>query len=95
MEGLFAEERKKALPFLPASVGIVTSEKGAALWDMLRILSDRYPDRRIIVWPVKVQGAGAAEEIAAGITELGESGEVDVMIVGRGGESSGRSLGLQ
>jgi len=87
VEGLFAEERKKALPFLPASIGIVTSEKGAALWDMLRILSDRYPDRRIIVWPVKVQGEGAAEEIATGITELGESGQVDVMIVGRGGGS--------
>ncbi len=66
--GTVAEERKKALPFLPASIGIVTSEKGAALWDMLRIIGDRYPDRRIIVWPVKVQGEGAAEEIAAGIT---------------------------
>jgi exodeoxyribonuclease VII large subunit len=86
-EGLFAEERKRALPFLPVSIGIVTSEKGAALRDMLRIIGDRYPDRRIVVWPVKVQGVGAAEEIAKGITELGRSGEVDVMIVGRGGGS--------
>ena len=86
-EGLFAEERKRALPFLPVSIGIVTSEKGAALRDMLRIIGDRYPDRRIVVWPVKVQGEGAAEEIAKGITELGRSGEVDVMIVGRGGGS--------
>jgi exodeoxyribonuclease VII large subunit len=86
-EGLFAEARKKALPFLPASIGIVTSEKGAALRDMLRIIGDRYPDRRIIVRPVKVQGEGAAAEIASGIIELGGSGQVDVMIVGRGGGS--------
>jgi len=86
-EGLFAAERKRALPFLPASIGIVTSEKGAALRDMLRIIGERYPDRRIVVWPVKVQGEGAAEEIAMGITQLGRSGEVDVMIVGRGGGS--------
>jgi exodeoxyribonuclease VII large subunit len=86
-EGLFAEARKKALPFLPASIGIVTSAKGAALRDMLRIIGDRYPDRRIIVRPVRVQGEGAAEEIASGITELGGSGHVDVMIVGRGGGS--------
>ena len=86
-EGLFAEARKKALPFLPASIGIVTSEKGAALRDMLRIIGDRYPDRRIVVRSVKVQGEGAAREIASGITELGESGQVDVMIVGRGGGS--------
>lgn len=86
-EGLFSEERKRSLPFLPASIGIVTSEKGAALRDMLRIIGDRYPDRRIVIRPVKVQGEGAADEIAAGIAELGRSGEVDVMIVGRGGGS--------
>lgn len=86
-EGLFAEEHKKMLPFLPASIGIVTSEKGAALRDMLRIIGDRYPDRRIVVKPVRVQGEGAAEEIAAGITELALSGEVEVLIVGRGGGS--------
>jgi exodeoxyribonuclease VII large subunit len=86
-EGLFSQERKRTLPFLPASVGIVTSEKGAALRDMLRIIGDRYPDRRVIVLPVKVQGEGAAEEIAAAIHELGGSGQIDVMIVGRGGGS--------
>jgi exodeoxyribonuclease VII large subunit len=86
-EGLFAAERKRALPFLPASIGIVTSEKGAALRDMLHVIGERYPDRRIVVWPVKVQGEGAAEEIARGVTQLGGSGEVDVMIVGRGGGS--------
>ena len=86
-QGLFAPERKRAIPFLPVSIGVVTSEKGAALRDMLRIIKDRFPDRRVVIWPAKVQGAGAAEEIVAGIAELGRSGEVDVMIVGRGGGS--------
>ena len=86
-EGLFASERKRPLPFLPASIGIVTSEKGAALYDMLRIIGDRFPDRRVVIRPVKVQGEGAAQEIAAGIAELDRSGAVEVMIVGRGGGS--------
>ena len=86
-EGLFSPQRKRPLPFLPASIGIVTSEKGAALRDMLRILGDRFPDRRVVIRPVKVQGEGAAQEIAAGIEELGGSGEVEVMVVSRGGGS--------
>jgi exodeoxyribonuclease VII large subunit len=86
-EGLFAAERKKSLPFLPACIGIVTSDRGAALRDMLRIIGERYPDRRVVVWPVKVQGEGAAREIATGINQLGRSGQVDVIIVGRGGGS--------
>ncbi|HWO43381.1 MAG TPA: exodeoxyribonuclease VII large subunit [Candidatus Eisenbacteria bacterium] len=86
-EGLFASERKRPLPFLPASIGIVTSVKGAALRDMLRILGDRFPARRIVVRPVRVQGPGASEEIARAIGELGRSGLVEVMIVGRGGGS--------
>ncbi len=86
-EGLFALERKRALPAVPGSIGIVTSDKGAALYDMLRIIDDRFADRRIVVRPVKVQGDGAAQEIAAGIAELASSGEVEVMIVGRGGGS--------
>lgn len=86
-EGLFAAERKRPLPFLPCSIGIVTSLHGAALRDMLRILNDRFPERRVIVRPVKVQGEGAAAEIAQGIDELSSSGLVEVMIVGRGGGS--------
>ncbi|HUK39923.1 MAG TPA: exodeoxyribonuclease VII large subunit, partial [Candidatus Acidoferrales bacterium] len=86
-EGLFATERKRILPLLPSSIGIVTSGVGAALRDMLRIIRDRFPDRRIVFRPVKVQGTGAAQEIAAGIAELSASGEVDVLIVGRGGGS--------
>jgi exodeoxyribonuclease VII large subunit len=84
---LFAAERKRALPLLPESIGIVTSIQGAAIRDMLRILSDRFPDRRVVIRPVKVQGDGSALEIASAIQELGCSGEVDVMIVGRGGGS--------
>ena len=86
-EGLFAPERKRPLPFLPAAIGIVTSSKGAALYDMLRIIGDRFPDRRIVIRPVKVQGEGAAQEIAAAIAEIDRSGAVEVMIVGRGGGS--------
>jgi exodeoxyribonuclease VII large subunit len=86
-EGLFAEERKRELPFLPRAIGIITSDKGAALHDMLRIIGDRYPDRRVVIRPVRVQGDGAAREIADGIAELDRFGAVDVMIVGRGGGS--------
>ncbi len=86
-EGLFDEEKKRPLPFLPQSIGIVTSLKGAVLRDMLRILGDRFPDRKVIIRPVKVQGEGAAQEIAEGIRNITESGAVDVVIVGRGGGS--------
>ncbi len=86
-EGLFNEDRKRPLPFLPQSIGIVTSLRGAALRDMLRILGDRFSDRRVVVRPVKVQGEGAAREIANGIREICESGTVDALIVGRGGGS--------
>ncbi len=86
-EGLFASERKRELPFLPHSIGIVTSGKGAALHDMLRIIDDRYPDRRIVICQVKVQGEGAAREIVEGIANLNRCGAVDVIIAGRGGGS--------
>jgi exodeoxyribonuclease VII large subunit len=85
-EGLFAVERKRLLPFLPETIGIVTSDTGAALHDMLRIIRDRYPDRRVVVRPVKVQGVGSAKEIAAAIADLCTTG-IEVMIVGRGGGS--------
>ena len=86
-EGLFAPERKRLLPFLPETIGIVTSDRGAALHDMLRILGDRFPQRRVVVRPVKVQGDGAAREIAEAIAELNCADRIDVMIVGRGGGS--------
>ncbi|MGE5215701.1 MAG: exodeoxyribonuclease VII large subunit [Chloroflexota bacterium] len=86
-EGLFAPERKRSLPYLPAAIGIVTSGRGAALHDMLRILNDRFPERRVVVRPVKVQGEGAGREIAEAIADLNRFGAVDVIIVGRGGGS--------
>lgn len=85
-EGLFAQERKRAMPALPNRVGLVTSLSGAALHDMLRILT-RYPHLEVVVAPAAVQGDGAAAEIADAIRRLAGSGLVDVLIVGRGGGS--------
>ena len=86
-EGLFAPEHKQPLPFLPEAIGIVTSDRGAALHDMLRILRDRFADRRVVIRAVKVQGEGAGGEIAAAIADLNRLDAVDVIIVGRGGGS--------
>jgi len=89
-QGLFATERKKPLPFLPATIGIVSSDRGAALHDMLRIIRDRYADRRVVIRPARVQGEGAAKEIAEAIADLNCCAGVDaidVIIVGRGGGS--------
>ena len=86
-EGLFAAERKRPLPTFPKAVGIVTSATGAAIHDILNVLRRRAPDVHLILRPVKVQGEGAAEEIAAAIEELNQYGELDVLIVGRGGGS--------
>src|SRR4029077_4820021 len=86
-EGLFDQARKRALPFLPAVVGIVTALGGAGLRDMLRILLERYPGIHVIVSPALVQGAGASAEIAQAIDELNAHGRVEVIIVGRGGGS--------
>ncbi len=86
-EGLFATERKRPLPTFPKAVGIVTSAAGAAIHDILNVLRRRAPDVHLILRPVKVQGEGAAEEIAAAIEELNQYGGLDVLIVGRGGGS--------
>jgi exodeoxyribonuclease VII large subunit len=91
-EGLFAAERKRKLPFLPEVIGIVTSPSGAVLRDILHRLSDRFP-RRVLLWPVAVQGEGAAAQVAAAITgfnRLPERGAVprpQLIIVARGGGS--------
>ncbi|HEX7078586.1 MAG TPA: exodeoxyribonuclease VII large subunit [Candidatus Eisenbacteria bacterium] len=87
MEGIFAEERKRPLPRYPTRVALVTSASGAALRDMLRILRHRAPYLRVTLAPTRVQGEGAAEEIAKAIDLVNEWGEADVMIVGRGGGS--------
>jgi exodeoxyribonuclease VII large subunit len=86
-EGLFAPERKRPLPRWPGSVGVVTALGGAALHDMRVVLARRWPLARVVVRPVRVQGAGAAREIAEGLADLATSGAVDVVIVGRGGGS--------
>jgi exodeoxyribonuclease VII large subunit len=86
-EGLFREERKRPLPTFPHTVGIVTSPTGAAVHDLLNVLRRRAPGLRIVFRPVKVQGEGAAAEIAAGIADLNRHGAADVLIVGRGGGS--------
>jgi len=87
-EGLFEQARKRPIPFLPRKLAIVTSPTGAAVADMVRTLRTRCPALHVIVYPVKVQGDGAAQEIAAAIGHLNLSmPEIDVMIVGRGGGS--------
>nr|WP_237477506.1 exodeoxyribonuclease VII large subunit [Lichenibacterium sp. 6Y81] len=91
-EGLFEPARKRALPFLPAVVGVVTSPTGAVIRDILHRITDRFP-RRVILWPVRVQGEGSAEEVARairGFDALPPGGRLprpDVLIVARGGGS--------
>ncbi len=86
-EGLFDSARKKPIPLLPRCIGIVTSPTGAAIHDILRILKRRHENVRVLIYPARVQGEGAATEIAAGVKYLNTLPEVDVMIVGRGGGS--------
>ena len=86
-EGLFDEERKRPVPPVPGTVGIVTSPTGAAVRDIINVIQRRFPPARIILCPVRVQGEGAAAEIVSAIRALGEWGGADVLIVGRGGGS--------
>ena len=91
-EGLFGAERKKKLPFLPKVIGVITSPSGAVIRDILHRLSDRFP-RHVLLWPVAVQGEGAAEQVVAaieGFNRLTPGGRVprpDLLIVARGGGS--------
>ncbi len=86
-EGLFDAGRKRALPFLPRTVGIVTALGGAGLRDILRVLLDRFPNLNVIIRPARVQGEGAAEDIADAIVDLNRHARAEVIIVGRGGGS--------
>ncbi len=86
-EGLLAPERKRAIPFLPKAVGVVTSPTGAVIRDIMVKIRERLSHIEVILAPVRVQGEGAAAEIAAGIRLLNKSKLVDVIIVGRGGGS--------
>jgi exodeoxyribonuclease VII large subunit len=87
LEGLFDRARKRAMPFMPRRIGIVTAHGGAGLRDMLRILFDRFPSVQVIFRPAKVQGDGSAQEIADAIADLNRDGRAEVLIVGRGGGS--------
>jgi len=86
-EGLFDEAHKKPIPLLPERIGIVTSITGAAIRDILHVLNKRFSNVEVIINPVKVQGDEAKEEISSAIEEFNRLGNVDVMIVGRGGGS--------
>lgn len=86
-EGLFDPGRKKPLPPMPKKIALVTSPTGAAIRDMLRILKKRWPVAKVLVVPVKVQGEGAAAEIAAGIKLVNRKRAADLIITGRGGGS--------
>jgi exodeoxyribonuclease VII large subunit len=86
-EGLFDPQHKKSIPVFPETVGVVTSPTGAAIRDIVSVIHRRFPAVEIILRPSRVQGEGAAEDIAEGIRELNAYGVPDVLIVGRGGGS--------
>lgn len=86
-EGLFDADHKKPLPFLPHKIGVVTSPTGAALRDMLQVFRKRFAGVHVLIYPARVQGEGAAGEIAEGIRFLDHHGDCDLIIAGRGGGS--------
>ncbi len=86
-EGLFDEAHKKPIPKLPQRIGVVTSVTGAAIHDILNVLDRRFANVEVIICPVKVQGEGAAAEIAGAVKDFNRYGNIDVIIVGRGGGS--------
>jgi exodeoxyribonuclease VII large subunit len=86
-EGLFAADRKRPLPLLPRKIGVVTSLDGAAVRDIIKVLSGRYANVHVIIRPARVQGDGAAAEIAQGLRQLARVSGVEVIILARGGGS--------
>jgi len=88
VEGLFAAERKRPIPSLPARIGIVTSAQAAALRDILNILERRHHSVNVLIYPAQVQGDAAALEVAAGVRHFNQHGNVEVIIVARGGGSA-------
>ncbi len=86
-EGLFHRARKRPLPFLPRKIGIVTSPTGAVIRDMLQILGRRFPNLHLLIRPVRVQGEGAAGEIAQALEDLNQVPGLDIIVVARGGGS--------
>ena len=86
-EGLFAESHKKKIPFMPKTIGVLTSNTGAVIRDIINVSTRRNPGVHIRLYPVPVQGPGAAEKIAEGIKFMNENKLADVLIIGRGGGS--------
>src|SRR5271155_752257 len=86
-EGLFAPDRKRPLPTLPKRIGVITSPTGAAVRDILHVLARRFAAIPVLIYPVAVQGAAAAAEIAAAVRTAGRRAECDVLILARGGGS--------
>ena len=86
-EGLFPQEHKKKIPFMPATIGVLTSNTGAVIRDIINVSTRRNPNVHIRLYPVPVQGPGAAEKIAEGIKFMNENKLADVLIIGRGGGS--------
>ncbi len=86
-EGLFDPARKRPIPLLPKKIGLVTSPSGAAIRDILQIIHRRFANVQVLIFPVRVQGEGAAAEIVEGIESLNKRGDLDVLIVARGGGS--------
>src|SRR5262245_9833226 len=87
-EGLFAVERKRALPTLPRRIGVVTSLDGAAVRDILRVLTTRSPTARVVVRAARVQGDGAATDLIRALKAVARVPDIDVVILGRGGGSA-------
>jgi exodeoxyribonuclease VII large subunit len=86
-EGLFESARKKPIPFLPRKIGVITSPTGAVIRDILNITARRFPSVDIVIAPVRVQGPEAPAEIVSAISDMQEAGDVDVIILARGGGS--------
>src|SRR5580698_104301 len=87
-EGLFASERKKPIPSLPAQIGIVTSAQAAALRDILNIIERRHHSVNVLIFPAQVQGDAASFEVSAGVRYFNQQSNVDVIIIARGGGSA-------
>ncbi len=86
-EGLFDANRKKPIPALPRRIGVVTSPRGAAIQDMLNILRRRHESVNVLIYPAQVQGDTAASEVSAGVRYFNRHGQVDVIVIARGGGS--------
>jgi len=86
-EGLFDDQYKQPIPYLPKKIGVITSPTGAAVRDIINVLTRRFPNIDVLLAPVRVQGDLAAAEITAAIEQLNNEGSCDVLIVGRGGGS--------